>query len=113
MPDPETVFLIAFATLAVLAIVYQLAVVKSQNVGLRKKLFLPLNIAVPVLMIGTMYLMNFPAIIILIAIPLATGVTLINIKITSFCETCGKPVISFFMFPKENFCSKCGSKLTT
>ena len=39
------------------------------------------------------------------------GITVLNIKMTKFCERCEKAVVNNSFFRKFEFCPKCGTKL--
>jgi hypothetical protein len=40
-----------------------------------------------------------------------TGITVLNIKMTKFCERCEEAVVNNSFFRKFEFCPKCGTKL--
>ncbi len=113
MPNPDTIFPIWVGVWIALGIAAYILFSRSKNVVFKEKAFVPFNIGVGVLFIFFLYLMSFPTLLILIAIPFTILITVLNIKINKFCQNCGKLVANSNPFSKTRFCPQCGSSLDT
>jgi hypothetical protein len=86
----------------------------NKNTALKKKLF-------PVLTIVTGVIFGAYVLFVtgfefhwfqLIFFGMIALITFLNIRNTTFCDTCGKMIYNNTLFSKQEFCSKCGANLS-
>jgi hypothetical protein len=109
--NPEEIFPIFFGTWVVLGLVSFFIFFIGKNAELKRKLWPPFVIGAGVLFIFFVYLMGFDGKIMYMMVPAVILITILNLRATKFCDSCGKSIINQNLFVKPEFCSKCGSKL--
>ena len=113
MDERFQVFSIFFLIAAVMSVGGLLFFYLNRNVKLKRTvLLLGTAISIPILLVF-IYLMDFPSIILWVAIPGAILVPLLNIKTTQFCKSCGRTIFEYNPFSPPKYCSKCGASLNT
>jgi ribosomal protein L37AE/L43A len=55
--------------------------------------------------------MGVPAETFYLMVPVVALITLLNLRATQFCNSCGTTIVSRNAFSIPTFCSKCGAKL--
>jgi uncharacterized protein (DUF983 family) len=55
--------------------------------------------------------MHFPAEAFYLAVPAVILISLLNIRATKFCDSCGKMVMNQNVLSPPKYCSKCGAEL--
>jgi len=83
----------------------------NKNAVLKRKVWPPFLGAVGILFLGFMWAMGVPPETFFLAVPAVALITLLNLRIMRFCNSCGATLKSQNPFAKPAFCSKCGAKL--
>ena len=109
--NPEKIFPIFFGTWVVLGLVSFYIFFIGKNAELKRKLWPPFVIGTGVLFILFVYLMGFGGEAMYMMVPAVILITILNLRATKFCDSCGKTIINQNFFVKPEFCSKCGAKL--
>lgn len=65
-----------------------------------------------VLFVGFVYWLVPVKQVLVVVIPAATLITLLNLKISKFCPQCGAFFQEFGFFFRSNYCRKCGHELS-
>jgi len=113
MLDPDQVVLTFFIFWAVLGIGGGSFFFFSKNVELKRKLHPVFVFSAGILFILFAYLLRLPVIAFVITIPAVIFITMVNLKVTKFCDECGKTNVSHNPFSIPKFCSKCGAALAS
>jgi len=83
----------------------------TKNAKLKRTLFPIFVILSGVLVLLFILLMEFPRHVLYISIPNVILITVLNLKLIKFCDSCGSVVRGeFYSVPKR--CQKCGVKLS-
>lgn len=85
------------------------SVVKSA--ALKRKLWALFVIVVGVLFVAYSYYISADAFVLYVVSLFVILISILNIKLTKFCDSCGKMVISQAFFARPKYCSKCGQDL--
>ena len=85
----------------------------NNNAALKRKVHPPFVIGVGILFLAFVVLMGMArdAFFYCIFVPGIVLITLMNLRNTKFCDTCGKTLINQNPFVRPRFCSKCGASL--
>lgn len=83
----------------------------SKNVKLKKRLLPIFIVGAGVLFTGVVLLMTGEPKVVLITIPAVVIISLLNLRMIKFCESCGRTLYNRMWFSKMEYCSKCGAKL--
>ncbi len=101
---------IYFGVWAALAIADLYLLFGTKNAKLKRILFPLLVIFAGVWVLLFIVFLGFPRHVLYIAIPSVILITILNLKLTKFCDACGSVVRGeFFSVPKQ--CNNCGAKL--
>jgi hypothetical protein len=110
MIAPGTVFPLFFAVWIALAAGGFLFFTSNKDVALKKRWFPRLAFGAGALFALVVFLMApWPAA--LLFAPFIALITWMNIRMTRFCDACGRILINHQWWSKMNFCPYCGSKL--
>ncbi len=113
MFDPDHVILTFFIVWAVLGIGGGSFFFFIKNADLKRKLHPAFVISAGILFILFAYLLRLPTIAFVIIIPAVMFITIVNLKVTKFCDECGKTNVSQNPFSIPKYCSKCGAALSS
>ena len=83
----------------------------SKNVQFKRRYFRWYMTLAGVLLISFGLGMGFPLQMLFIMLLGVGLITFLNIKMTKFCDNCGKTIINQMWFTKVEYCAKCGGKL--
>ncbi len=83
----------------------------NKNAALKRRLRPPFVVATAVLFIGSLYLMDPAGQLWLYMLPVIALIAGLNLRMTKFCDTCGRTTIHPNIFSKAEFCSRCRAKL--
>lgn len=111
MPNPENVFSVFIGTWVILGLISFLAFFKGKNAKLKRKLWPPFVIGTATLFVIFIALMGFPLNTFFVMGPMLVLITILNLRNTKFCDSCGQTIINQNVFVKPEYCSKCGAKL--
>ncbi len=109
--NPDEIFPMFFGTWVVLGIISFIIFFVSKDAQLKRKLWKTFVIGTGALFIGFVYLMGFGDEAFYIMVPAVILISFLNIRVTKFCDACGKTIINQNFLGKPEFCSKCGEKL--
>ena len=84
---------------------------RGNNAQLKRKLWPPFVIGGGILFVGFIYLMSFQKEVLYFMVPAVILISVINIKATKFCDSCGKTLTNQYFISEAEFCPKCGEKL--
>lgn len=109
----ERVFPIFFGVWIVLGVFSAAFFFLNNNAALKRKVHPPFVIGIGVLFIIFGVLMGFgrDAFFFIVIVPAVAVITILNLRNTKFCGSCGKTLISQNPFTPPKFCSKCGTSL--
>ena len=83
----------------------------TKDAKLKRTIFPIFVILAGALVLLFIVLMGFPRHVLYIAFPNVILITILNLKLIKFCDSCGRVVRGeFFIVPKH--CHKCGAKLS-
>ncbi len=109
-PHPEiTPFF--FGTWIALAIVGLWFMFFDRNVARKKKLLPVFIIGVGVLFVLFTFAMTGDLGAMAFVVPAVVLITVLNLRMTKVCTSCGRTVVSGIWFAKAEYCSKCGARL--
>jgi hypothetical protein len=110
MVEPKAVFPVFFFVWVALGIAGFLFFTLNKDVALKRRLFPRLAIGAGVLFSLVIAAMA-PLRAALLFIPFIGVITWINIRMTRFCDACGRTLINQQWWAKMRFCPYCGVKL--
>ena len=111
MFDEHEIFPIFMGTWVVLGIISFFVFFISKNAAQKRKLFRPFAIGVGVLFCVFVFLMDAHVQVFLFMVPAVTLITVINLRVTKFCDSCGRTIINNPPWSSPKYCSHCGSEL--
>lgn len=111
MFDPETVFYFFAGVWVILGLSFGLFLYLCKDVKLKRKIFAVSVISAGILFIVFMFFWPMPGEVFIFTIAIVVVITVVNLRITKFCDDCGKMVVNQNPFSKPKFCSKCGAVL--
>ena len=104
-------FTIFISVWAVLGLISFLLFFVNKNAQLKRKIFPVFIIGIGIAFAGFVTWMFYPHPPYLIAYPAIVLISFLNIKMTKFCDECGKTNFSQNAFSALKFCQKCGASL--
>jgi hypothetical protein len=109
----ERVFPIFIGVWIVLGIFSAAFFFLNNNAALKRKVHPPFVIGVSILFLCFVLLMGTPrdGFFYCIFVPGIVLITVMNLRNTRFCDTCGKTLINQNPFVRPKFCSRCGASL--
>ncbi len=113
MDERFKVFTVFFPIFAVIAIGGVIFFYLNRNVNLKRKVLVPGFVISSLIFLGFIYSMKLPNNVFWIAVPAVILISYLNIRVTKFCDSCGRTIIGQNPFSPPNYCSKCGAPLNT
>ena len=110
MVTPGTVIPVFFVVWAALGVGGFLFFTRTKDVARKKRLFPRLAIGAGVLF-GLVIALMAPWTAVILFTPFIGLITWLNIRMTRFCDGCGKMLINHQWWTTMNYCSHCGAKL--
>jgi uncharacterized membrane protein YeiB len=107
----EQKFMIFFCTWIGLALCGFLAFSLNKNAQIKRKYFPIYVVGIGIAFIGFVHWMFPPEPRFLIVYPAIALISFLNIKMTKFCDECGKTNFPRNAFSALKFCQKCGASL--
>ncbi|CAN0601238.1 unnamed protein product [Ectocarpus sp. 12 AP-2014] len=83
----------------------------SRNAALKRKLFRYSLVIMMPLALGFFWTANAPLPMVLGFIPGVIIIALMNLRMVSFCDSCGKTLVNYNLFFRHKFCTDCGASL--
>ena len=81
----------------------------GENAGLRRKLYPIYIVLISVVFIGfTLYVQGRVPLFLAVIVP---AIAFLNLRITRFCNSCGRMVVSRNLFVAPKYCQSCGARL--
>ncbi len=111
MVTPGAVFPVFVVVWAALGLVSYLFFARNKDVALKKRIFPRLAIGAGAAF-GLVISLMAPWPAVLLFFPFIGLITWLNIRMTRFCDGCGKMLINHQWWTTMNFCSHCGAKLS-
>ena len=86
----------------------------NRNATLKRRVFPAFMIVVGAMFLGVVYyFIGWQQPLVFVgAVPAVVVISYLNIRMTRFCESCGRTLYRQPLFSKPRFCSHCGAKLT-
>ena len=109
--QPDDIFLIFFATWVVLGVLSFAFFTFNRNAALKRKVWTPFVVATALIFVGFIWLVGAPSQVLYVAGPAVALITMLNIRTTRFCDSCGRTIFAQNPFSRPEFCHKCGAKL--
>ena len=110
MITPGAVFPVFIAVWAALGIGGFVFFTRTKDIALKRRTFPRFVIGAGVLF-GLVIAAMAPWPAVLLFTPFIGAITWLNIRMTRFCDACGKTLIHQMWWSKMNFCPFCGAKL--
>ena len=107
----ETVYVISMGLFVMLGLIGSIVFFMSKNVIFKKRYFPWYVISIGILFGLSIIMTGIGFIGLIVFLPAIALITFMNLRMTKFCDSCGKTIINRAMFSKVNFCSNCGAKL--
>lgn len=108
MFDPEAVFFFYAGVMIILAIGFGLFIHICKDINLKRKAFKVSVYSAGILFVIFMFFWPIPGQWFFFITPVVVLIIVLNLKLTRFCNECGKMVVNENPFSKPKFCSKCG-----
>jgi hypothetical protein len=83
----------------------------SKDAALKRKVLPVMSVSTGILFLGFIWLMGVRGEAMYLAVPAVILISLMNLRVTKFCDSCGRTLFNQNPFSKTEFCPKCGSKL--
>lgn len=83
----------------------------NKDPTLKRKVWPVMVISTGALFLGFIWLMGFRGEVMYMAAPAVILISLLNLRATKFCDSCGRTLYNQGLFSKAGFCPKCGNKL--
>ena len=106
----DQIFPIFVATWVVLGILSFAFFTFNKNAALKRKVRTPFVVAVGILFVCFVWLAGAPSKVLYVAVPAMALITMLNIRTTRFCNSCGKTIYTQNPFSRPEFCYKCGAR---
>ncbi len=112
MPRGDQVFPYFFAVWIALGALGFYFFFLNKDAAFKRKYFPWFAVSASALFLVFMWLMGFPPQTFVLMVPAAVLITVLNIRGTRFCSSCGRTIFSQGMpWSRPDYCSSCGAKL--
>ncbi len=107
----EIIFVILMGLFVAFGLAGSIVFLVSKNAAFKKKYFPWYVISIGVIFGLSIIVTGMDFVGLIVFLPAIALITFMNLRMTKFCDSCGKTIINRALFSKVNYCSNCGAKL--
>ena len=109
--NPDDLFTLFLGLWVVLGLAGFALFTLSRNAALKRRLRPPFIVGTAALFVGYVYLADPGGEALYFVVPGVILVGWLNLRMTKFCDACGRTAIHPNIFTRPEFCPRCGAKL--